>query len=281
MVFLLSACVPNIAIDNTAVQSETAAPTKQPVVSTPEPEVEPTPIFKPTPPPTVTPVPTPIPTAPTLPTAPVTPIIELKEVSGIFYTTQNVNVRSGPGTTHRIVDSLNAGDEIETDAEYPNWKRIKGSSLWVHAAYLTSEKPAPPPSLDTLNVEVNTIMSNYGCPTANVIFDDARLGEVANGKADWTANTVLIRSTTAKERLNYVVAHECMHLRQYDAYGGDTGQMEKDMNQIYGGVNFEGLEQNADCMTQQMGISVYSYTTKCKGDRGKAAATVLAGKPAL
>lgn len=290
MLLALSGCsVPEI--DPTVASKETTAaqsaptPTVAPPVPSPSKSEEPKVETKQTPTVSATPIETPKATESAKPsplptTKPVVPIVEFKKIDEILYTTQGLNVRNGPGSTYKIIDALNTGDEIPVDAEFGNWKRIQGSSLWVHSGYLTSVNPkeAQETSTQALTGEIRTLLSNYGCPTAGVILDDARLGPVANGKADWSANQILIRSTTPKERLTYVVAHECMHLRQYDAYGGDISQLELDANKVYGGVNFEGLEQQADCMTQTLGIATFHYTTKCSGARGKAAKTVLSGK---
>lgn len=261
-----------------APPTESEKPVEEP---TPTPEVSSSPSAIPevveTAKPKPSPKPTPMPT-----TEPVVPVVKFKKINEVLYTTQGLNVRNGPGSSYTIIDSLNSGDEITVDAELGNWKRIEGSELWVHSGYLTSINPveAQAASTKTLETEIKTILVNYGCPTAEVILDDARLGEVANGKANWGANQVLIRSTVPKERIVYVVAHECMHLRQYDVYGGDISQLEIDANKVYGGVNFEGLEQQADCMTQTLGIATFHYTTKCSGARGKSAKAVLAGKVA-
>ncbi|MPV51032.1 hypothetical protein GCG21_13655 [Pseudactinotalea sp. HY160] len=120
------------------------------------------------------------------------------------------------------------------------------------------------------------ILSTYGCGGAGISIDDPRMGKGANGTADWYNNTVLIRSGLTG-RLNYVVAHECVHLKQYRIYGGNLDALQADMNRIYGGTGFSGLEQNADCVTRRWGISQYHYTTSCGGARGKAAAAIAGG----
>lgn len=103
------------------------------------------------------------------------------------------------------------------------------------------------------------------------------MGAGANGTADWYNNTVLLNSSMPSYRFTYVVAHECVHLIQYRVYGGDINALQRDMNAIYGGSGFSGLEQNADCVTQRWGISVSNYTSSCGGARGSAAAAIAAG----
>lgn len=123
--------------------------------------------------------------------------------------------------------------------------------------------------------QIAGILSRYGCGGAGIIIDDPRLGRM-NGVADWYNNTVLIRSGLGS-RLTYVVAHECVHLRQYRVFGGDVNALSATMNAIYGGSGFSGLEQNADCATRYWGIKEYHYTTNCSGARLDAAVAILNG----
>ncbi|WP_156250787.1 hypothetical protein [Pseudactinotalea terrae] len=125
--------------------------------------------------------------------------------------------------------------------------------------------------------QARAVLSRYGCGSAGIRWDDSRLGGWANGKADWYHNTILLRSAMPSSRFTYVIAHECVHLIQYRVYGGNVDALAADMNRIYGGSGFSGLEQNADCVTQRWGISTYNYTTSCGGARGDAAAAIAAG----
>jgi hypothetical protein len=126
------------------------------------------------------------------------------------------------------------------------------------------------------------ILNRHGCKSSKIRLNDKRLGRYANGAADWHNNTILLRSTMPAYRLNYVAAHECMHMRQYRAYGGNVKALSAAMNKIYGGRGFTGLERNADCMTRAVGITVTNkaYASSCKGTKGKAAKRILAGKRA-
>lgn len=223
---------------------------------------------------------TPTPTEETKPPEITTPPVEIIAIKGEYYTTTGLNVRTGPGSEHPVIDELNKGDKIPVDAESGTWKRIAGSSYWVSGLYLSKTLPEEVDNSNAKGLEpkVRKILNSYGCSSVGIVFDDPRLGEVANGKADWSANQVLIRSTTPTDRLTYVIAHECMHILQYQAYGGDIDSLAKDMNKVYGGNGYEGLEQNADCMTQAKGIKVYNYTKQCDGSRGAAAKSVINGQ---
>lgn len=214
-----------------------------------------------------------------------------EKASGTFYTTDALNVRTGPGTSYSVIDTLPIGEQLTVDAKSGTWMRISDSNAWVSGTYLSSVKPKlkteeplsqpskkPTAAKSTgLEGKVRAILDNYGCSSSKIIMDDPRLGSYANGVADWHNNAVLIRSSTPADRLTYVVAHECMHLRQYKVYAGNVTSLQNDMNAIYGGNDFSGLEQSADCMTQKVGISVHNYTSNCSGVRGSAAESMLAG----
>lgn len=200
----------------------------------------------------------------------------------VRYTITQLNVRSGPGTEYEIIDYLNKGDEIRVDATVEYWQRLEGTSYWVSSGYLNKEKP-----VDLSESEENKkrsalekIAGKYGCTTATVIIDDPRLGSVANAKADWGANSILFRSTAPQSRWDYLMAHECSHLLQYDIYGGNIDKLSADMNKIYGGVNYEGLEQNSDCFVYAVNPknTQWHYTQECAGKRGEAAQAIIQGR---
>lgn len=51
----------------------------------------------------------------------------------------NLNVRSGPGTTYKVVDSLKKGTKVTVSATSGNWSKI-GSNRWVSSSYLSASK---------------------------------------------------------------------------------------------------------------------------------------------
>lgn len=243
------------------------------------------------------PIPKPIPSHPTTKptTKPKPPIVSepdspskpvTKEVEFSLYVMQNLNVRTGPGVNYDSIDTLPKGELIAVDGTSGVWNRIRGSDRWVSGKFLSENNPlvekSPRPNPNTaaenkFEAQVRTVLNRYGCSTAGIHVDDSRLSDGSGGKADWYANDILIRSDTPADRLLYVAAHECMHLRQYDAYNGDVDKLAKNMNTVYGGSGYEGLEQNADCMTKSVGISAYFYTDQCSGNRKDAATEILSG----
>lgn len=128
--------------------------------------------------------------------------------------------------------------------------------------------------------QATSLLSRYGCGGSTLRIDDPRLPSHANGAYDFNTGQVLLKSSMPAYRMEYVVAHECMHQRQSRAYGGDINDLSRDMNAIYGGSGYTGLERNADCMTKSLGISVSNsqYASSCSGVGGRAAQAILAGK---
>lgn len=51
----------------------------------------------------------------------------------------NLNVRSGPGTTYKVVDSLKKGAKVTVSATSGSWSKI-GSNRWVSSSYLSASK---------------------------------------------------------------------------------------------------------------------------------------------
>ncbi|UOQ86857.1 N-acetylmuramoyl-L-alanine amidase [Gracilibacillus salinarum] len=76
----------------------------------------------------------------------------------ITITKQNVRIRSGPGTTYRMIGSASHGDTyhlVETSKNWVKVERLNGSTGWI-ASWLTN-KQATPPSTET---EVQPPVSN-------------------------------------------------------------------------------------------------------------------------
>ncbi|XKH58348.1 SH3 domain-containing protein (plasmid) [Citricoccus nitrophenolicus] len=234
------------------------------------------------------------------------PAYKVATINQTRHTTSALNVRSGPGVGYKAVSSLASGKKIVLDGQSGGWKRIAGTKGWVSGSYLAEGTPASQPKKQAsankapststqpkqataaapksaggsgVKAQVQSILAQYGCSGIPVLMDDPRLGS-SNGAADWNNNTILFRTKTPSARVHYVATHECMHIRQSRAYGGNIPALQADMNRIYGGSGYSGLEQNADCMTRAVGITTYNYTSNCAGARGTAAKAVLSGKRA-
>ncbi|WIY51850.1 SH3 domain-containing protein [Devosia sp. YIM 151766] len=70
--------------------------------------------------------------------------------------TGNVNVRSGPGTSYGVVDTLRRGEQVDVQHCRGSWCFVekRGPNGWVSANYLSSgdrgwNRPPPPPPVWT------------------------------------------------------------------------------------------------------------------------------------
>jgi uncharacterized protein YraI len=62
------------------------------------------------------------------------------------YSTSNVNVRSGPGTGYRAIDTLRRGERVEVEYCRGSWCFVQksGPDGWVSASYLDRGRPSRP-----------------------------------------------------------------------------------------------------------------------------------------
>lgn len=205
----------------------------------------------------------------------------------IRYTTAGLNLRAGAGTHHRSLKVIPRNTKVAVTSSQNGWSKMshQGKTGWASAKYLAVSKPKAASKSKAakkptgLATKARGIANKYGCSRVGITWNDRRLGR-ANGAADWNSNKILLKSSMPAYRLTYVVAHECMHFKQYWAYKGDWTRMARDHNKVYGrtGTSYYGLERIADCMTQSKGIKVYHYTNSCSSAAKKAASRILTGK---
>lgn len=72
----------------------------------------------------------------------------LGEAAGTRYSTDSVNVRTGPGTGYDVRTAIADGAEVTiTDVEVDGWRQVTMSKRagWIKASFLTETKPAPKP----------------------------------------------------------------------------------------------------------------------------------------
>ena len=123
----LAACGDMVPID-----APTAGPTAPPVTDPPT-----------DPPPTEPPTdPTEAPT-----TAPTEWDVTFEDVQETIYTTDVLNVRTGPGTEYEWIGQLNIGESVQRTGIGSNgWSRITymGATAYVHSDYVTTEAPEEP-----------------------------------------------------------------------------------------------------------------------------------------
>ena len=159
--------------------SETPAPTPE---VTPEVTPEPTP----EPPPEPTPDPTPEPD----------PVVETTGyISG-----DSVRFRTGPSTSHGIIDSYNRGKELTITGSSGDWTacRIDGQNGYVYSQYVTTTKPGSDttveePETTTAYIRGNTVRFRSGPSLSSSILGEYNTGKeisVTGTSGDWTACTI-------------------------------------------------------------------------------------------
>lgn len=214
----------------------------------------------------------------------------LPQTGGVrLTTTYALNLRSGAGTRYRILTTMPRGTTVTSKGSKNGWYKVtyKGKTGWASGKYMkktatkkttTAKKTATKKKKTTLNSRARAVMRKHGCGNARLIINDPRVKAGYTGTADWYNNAILLSSKVPSYRLNYVVAHECAHLKQYKVYRGNVPALKKKMNSIYGGSGLTGVERNADCITRKWGYKQYYYTNSCGGARGKAAQAIIKGK---
>lgn len=114
------------------------------------------------------------------------------------------------------------------------------------------------------------------CP--NILIDTARPNNSWAGLAYLGERRITVVTGLRGEWFKHTSLHECAHEVTFKTYKDDANALFKATDKVFG--RGKGVEHIADCMAFRMGGKVVkgSYTTNCSGARGKAAATVLAGK---
>lgn len=123
------------------------------------------------------------------------------------------------------------------------------------------------------------LLQRYGCGDVELSWDASYLpGVNDSGAAAAWDNIIYLNPDMPADRLDYASAHECAHILQYRAYGNTLDgwyALEVSMNSIYEGTGYFGLEQNADCITQEWGYTNTHYTQSCEGVRGEKAREII------
>lgn len=75
-----------------------------------------------------------------------------------YYTTEGVNVRSGPGTGYKVITKVNRGETVQVAARESGWSFVKyGSKFgWIRSDYLSKTAPAPKTSSTTTRTEATS-----------------------------------------------------------------------------------------------------------------------------
>jgi exopolysaccharide biosynthesis protein len=91
------------------------------------------------------------------------PVVTWTEVNETVYAKSEVNIRKGPGTSYKKIDSLKKGDSVKRVAKGDNdWSKVEynGEIVYVSSNYLTTEKSA--------SISTNGYPKTYSDSTAKI-----------------------------------------------------------------------------------------------------------------
>ena len=65
-------------------------------------------------------------------------------ITGVYYTTGGVNLRSGPGTSYDKVTTVSLGSEVQAAAKQDGWTfvSVDGKFGWINSDFLSTTRPA-------------------------------------------------------------------------------------------------------------------------------------------
>ncbi|WP_022873748.1 hypothetical protein [Nesterenkonia alba] len=158
----------------------------------------------------------------------------------------------------------------------------------------TAEDAAPISLEGKSNQQIaDEVAARHGCGDFQIVFrNQDQSGNIVwyEGGAPKIEPYIYLRNDMDAYQTAYVTAHECAHIRQWQAYDGHVEELYDDANAVYGALRadyprnvpgkWHGLEQNADCIAQSWGYRTggYAYyTTNCDGARGTAADQISNG----
>lgn len=204
-------------------------------------------------------------------------------------TTANLHMRTKPGSHGKSVAILKKGTKVKSQRTSKGWYYVsyKGKKGWMSGKYLSSKKKSSKPVKSkkrTVKKKANkpkgkkaiirATANKHGCSSTRIVYNNRKILGGHAGRADWYTNTIHLNSSKSLGFLKYAVAHECAHMKQYVKYKGNIKKLSRDMNRVYGGRGYTGLERNADCVTRHWGYKTSVYTNKCGGKRGKVARSI-------
>lgn len=262
----------------------------------------------PSPSPAVTAEPAPVATpeaepAPAPAPEPAPPAVEDLTPTSVAYATANLNVRSGPGTDHPVVDHLPRGGQVPVISTADGWSRVAipdTSVAYVSASYLSATEPAPLPA-PVASTPKSTSSSTGDQRSRDEIISSLVaaqgidwgwdcLGTGPNVAAMAKGNKVCFRSNLATADLPGLVAHETHHVmmwRTAASYGMGTSQVEERLREIYdpgpllrkAAGDYPAIEVAADCWSQRQtgALASRAYTRSCPAEVTAAAVSLWNG----
>ena len=149
-----------------------------------------------------------------------------REVNEVVFAISPVNIRSGPGTEHRILGTLQTGSSIRRVAiGEDGWSMVMHGkqAAYIHSSYLTSKLPSGTSATTDREAVANGLnapdytLSSWEAVAAAIDFGNAALDGASQTCIDEAAN-MLGETVAALVRMDYTSLEKAlseMHLVQY------------------------------------------------------------------
>lgn len=123
------------------------------------------------------PKPKPKPSAPKPPAPKPTPGTRLVKID-----TDTLNVRSGPGTGHKVTTTVKRGQIYTIVATQGSWGQLKSGAGWIHLGHTkphgSTPAPAPKPKADTVQITASALNVRSGPGAGYKVTTTVKRGEV-------------------------------------------------------------------------------------------------------
>lgn len=114
---------------------------------------------------------------------------------------QNLNIRSGPGTGYSIIGSLEKGTKVNVSAVSNGFSEI-GTNKWVSSSYLSTSKPGTTTSSSTSSVSYKTVVgSTYKLKARTALYSKSNL---TGTRYDYLANTSVKVLSHSSSTVDYI-----------------------------------------------------------------------------
>lgn len=114
---------------------------------------------------------------------------------------QNLNVRSGPGTSYKVVGSLTKGSKVKVISTSGSWSKI-GANKWVSTSYLSSSPLTTSTSSTASSTKYKTtIGATYRLKSNTALYSKSNL---SGTRYDYLANTQIKVMSHASSSVDYI-----------------------------------------------------------------------------
>lgn len=114
---------------------------------------------------------------------------------------QNLNVRSGPGTSYKVVGSLTKGSKVTVISTSGSWSKI-GANKWVSTSYLSSSPVTTSTSSTASSTNYKTTVgATYKLKSNTALYSKSNL---SGTRYDYLANTQIKVMSHASSSVDYI-----------------------------------------------------------------------------